>query len=39
MYLIADEFLYKYKDYLKDFNGDVTPFSEFEKNINAYFII
>jgi hypothetical protein len=39
MYLIADEFLYKYKDYLKDFNGDVTPFNEFEKNINAYFII
>ncbi len=39
MYLIADEFLYKFKDYLKIFNGDVTPFSEFEKNINQYFII
>ncbi len=39
MYLIADEFLYQYKDYLKNFNGDVTPFNEFEKNINQYFII
>jgi hypothetical protein len=39
MYLIADEFLYQFKDYLKDFNGDVTPFNEFEKNINQYFII
>ncbi|MHA2181466.1 MAG: hypothetical protein ACXAAH_08590 [Promethearchaeota archaeon] len=39
MYLIADEFLYIYKDYIKNFNGDVTPFNEFEKNINQYFLI
>ncbi len=39
MYLISDEFLYKYKDYIKEFNGDVTPFSSFESNINQYFII
>jgi len=39
MYLIADEFLYQYKDYVRNFNGDVTPFHKFEKNINQYFII
>ena len=39
MYLISDEFLYQYKDYLQEFNGDVTPFSSFEENINQYFII
>ena len=39
MYLIADEFLYQYRDYLKEFNGDVTPFNKFESNINQYFII
>ncbi len=39
MYLIADEFLFQYKDYLKAFSGDVTPFAAFEKNINQYFII
>lgn len=39
MYLIADEFLYQFKDYIKDFNGDVTPFSCFEEVINQYFII
>jgi len=39
MYLIADEFLYQYKDYIKTFSGDVTPFAAFEKNINQYFII
>jgi hypothetical protein len=39
MYLIADEFLYQYKDYIKAFSGDVTPFAAFEKNINQYFII
>jgi hypothetical protein len=39
MYLIADEFLYKYKEYIKDFSGDVTPFASFENNINQYFII
>jgi hypothetical protein len=39
MYLIADEFLYQFREYLKDFNGDVTPFIEFEEKINQYFII
>lgn len=39
MYLIADEFLYEYKDYLKNFNGDITPFADFEEIINQYFII
>ncbi|MFX0003313.1 MAG: hypothetical protein ACFFAA_00815 [Promethearchaeota archaeon] len=39
MYLIADEFIYDFGDYLKDFNGDVTPFASFEDKINQYFII
>ncbi len=39
MYLIADEFLYQFKDYLKEFNGDITPFASFEENISQYFII
>jgi hypothetical protein len=39
MYLIADEFLYQFRNYIKEFNGDVTPFNEFENNINQYFII
>ena len=39
MYLIADEFLFQFKDYIKAFSGDVTPFAAFEKNINQYFII
>ena len=39
MYLIADEFLYQFRDYIKEFNGNITPFSEFENNINQYFII
>ena len=39
MYLIADEFLYQYKEYIKDFSGDVTPFALFENTINQYFII
>ncbi|MFW9988632.1 MAG: hypothetical protein ACFFC3_08250 [Candidatus Odinarchaeota archaeon] len=39
MYLLTDEFLFDFRDYIKDFNGDVTPFNEFEKKINQYFII
>lgn len=39
MYLVADEFLYDYRDYLKDFNGDITPFNQFEEKINQYFRI
>jgi len=39
MYLIADEFIYDFSDYLKCFNGDITPFASFEEKINQYFII
>jgi len=39
MYLIADEFLFDFRNYIKEFNGDVTPFNEFENKINKYFII
>ncbi|TET57014.1 MAG: hypothetical protein E3J52_10940 [Promethearchaeota archaeon] len=39
MYLIADEFLFDFRNYIKEFNGDVTPFNEFESKINQYFII
>jgi hypothetical protein len=39
MYLIADEFIYDFNNYLKEFNGDVTPFASFEDKINQYFII
>jgi hypothetical protein len=39
MYLIADEFIYDFNNYLKDFNGDVTPFASFEDKINQYFVI
>ncbi|MFX1443537.1 MAG: hypothetical protein ACFFHV_09005 [Promethearchaeota archaeon] len=39
MYLIADEFLEEYKDHLENFNGDITAFYKFEKNINRYFNI
>jgi len=39
MYLIVDEFLDKYKEYLQDFKGDISPFSDFENKINQYFII
>ena len=37
MYLMADEFLEKYRTYLEDFNGDITAFYDFDKNINRYF--
>lgn len=39
MYLLADEFLYQFKNLLKEFNGDITPFNCFEEKINQYFII
>jgi hypothetical protein len=39
MYLIANEFVYDFSSYLKEFNGDVTPFASFEDKINQYFII
>jgi len=39
MYLLADEFLYQFKNHIKDFNGDITPFNCFEEKINQYFTI
>ncbi|TFG07899.1 MAG: hypothetical protein EU539_03705 [Promethearchaeota archaeon] len=36
MYVLADEFINEYQAYLMNFNGDVTPFNEFEKIINKY---
>ena len=39
MYLLADEFLYQFRNLLKEFNGDITPFNCFEEKINQYFII
>ena len=39
MYLVADEFLYQFKNLLKEFNGDITPFNTFEEKINQYLII
>lgn len=37
--IIADEFIDQFNDELKDFNGDVTPFSDFERVIDNYLII
>ena len=39
IYLIADEFIYDFSNYLNKFNGDITPFASFEEKINQYFII
>ena len=39
MYLIVDDFLEQFKEYLIDFNGDVSPFPEFKKKIELYFKI
>lgn len=39
MYLIVDEFLVEYQEELKNFSGDVTPFSKFEEKIDQFFII
>ena len=39
MYIIVDEFLEKYKEFLINFDGYVSRFEEFEKTINQYFII
>lgn len=36
MYLIADEFLEVYKENLKNFSGDITPFYKFENYVNQY---
>lgn len=37
--LIADEFMERFDSDLKDFNGDVTSFSEFEKVVDSYLLI
>ncbi|MFX1353565.1 MAG: hypothetical protein ACFFGP_06360 [Promethearchaeota archaeon] len=37
--LIADEFMELFNTNLKDFNGDVTPFGDFERIVNNYLII
>lgn len=39
MYLIVEEFLSEYSDYLMQFNGDITPFNNFEDLIDEYFLI
>jgi len=39
MYLIADDFLEQFKEHLIGFNGDVSPFHEFENKIDLYFKI
>ena len=39
MYSIVDEFVDEFQEQLKDFNGDITPFSKFEEKIDQFFII
>ncbi len=39
MYLVADEFLEQYEQYIINFNGDLSPFREFEKILDQYFLI
>ena len=39
IYIIVDEFLDKFKHLLVDFDGETTPFMDFEKDIDEYFII
>lgn len=39
IYITADEFLDKYKEHINNFNGNVTPFKDFENDLNQYFII
>lgn len=38
MYFIVDEFLNKFNEHLKNFNGDISPFQKFDEIINKYFI-
>lgn len=35
--IIADEFLSEFQEYLKKFNGDISPFESFNEVINRYF--
>jgi hypothetical protein len=37
--LLIEEFFMIYKDHIKDFNGDLSPFGKFEKVVDKYFII
>jgi hypothetical protein len=37
MYLIVDEFFSNYDNELKNFNGDISPFEDFEDILNQYF--
>lgn len=37
MYLIVDEFFSRYEDEIKNFNGDISPFEDFEYILNQYF--
>lgn len=39
MSFITDEFLTQFRDQLKNFDGDITPFFNFEEIINQYFAI
>ncbi len=39
LYLISEEFLSKYKEFIGNFDGDVSKFGDFENIINQYFII
>lgn len=41
MYLISDEFIYRFKDRIDPgrFNGEISPFHEFERVVDQYFII
>ena len=41
MYLISDEFIYRFKDRIdpKTFTGEISPFHEFESVVDQYFII
>ena len=39
MYLISDEFIDQYKDDLKNFDGFISRFTNFERTIDRYFII
>ncbi len=39
MHIVSDEFIYRFKDRINTFNGDVSPFQEFESVIDQYFII
>ncbi|NHJ23401.1 MAG: hypothetical protein EAX89_02420 [Candidatus Lokiarchaeota archaeon] len=37
--LLMEEFFMIYKDHIKDFNGDLSPFGKFEKVVDRYFVI